>query len=42
LKERGLKAIEHELSGLNVEEIPRSELVHIAEVARDRVYQPLT
>ena len=40
VKAEALMAIEHELLGLNADEIPRSELIHIAESIRDRVYSP--
>lgn len=40
VKARALQEIERELSALPVEELPRHELVQIAEGARDRVYRP--
>lgn len=39
VKARALQEIERELSALPVEELPRHELVQIAEGARDRVYR---
>jgi hypothetical protein len=40
LKARALDEIERKLSALAVEELPRSELILIAEAARDAVYRP--
>lgn len=40
VKARTLQEIERELSALPVEELPRHELVQIAEGVRDRVYRP--
>src|SRR4029453_1024462 len=40
MQAEALQAIEKDLAGLAVEELPRSELLQIAEAARDRVYQP--
>jgi len=40
VKARALQEIERELSALPVEELPRHELVQIAEGVRDRVYRP--
>jgi hypothetical protein len=40
LKARALDEIERKLSALPVEELPRSELILIAEAARDAVYRP--
>jgi hypothetical protein len=39
LKARALKDIEHELTPLPVEDLPRAELVLIAEGIRDRLYR---
>lgn len=38
LKGRALRAVEEELTGLRVDELPEAELVTIAEGVRDRVY----
>jgi hypothetical protein len=38
LKGRALRAVEEELTGLRVDELPEAELVAIAEGVRDRVY----
>ena len=40
-KAQALAAIERELSGLPADELPRSELVTIAEGIRDRIYRPV-
>lgn len=40
LKARALDEIERKLSAVPVEELPRSELILIAEAARDAVYRP--
>ncbi len=40
-KAQALVAIEHELSRLPVAQLPRSELVTIAEGVRDRLYKPV-
>ena len=40
VKARALQEIERELSALPVEELPRHELIQIAEGVRDRVYRP--
>ncbi len=40
-KAQALAAIERELSGLPADELPRSELVAIAEGIRDRIYRPV-
>lgn len=40
LQAGAVQAIEKDLSGLPVDELPRAELLQIAEAARDRAYQP--
>jgi hypothetical protein len=40
MQAEALQAIEKDLAGLAVEELPRSELLQIAEAARDRAYLP--